>query len=279
MDIKFIDFDKMGDYNGSLIALEENKNIPFQIKRVYYIFDTKKNVRRGYHAHKNLEQVLIAVKGSCKIHLDNTYESNEVILDDPSKGLYIESLVWREMYDFSNDCVLLVLASDYYTKSDYIRDYGEFIQVVSNLKFVNYNETFLNLSTKWLSDSEIKKLTMAPEINKTKQLEWFSSLENRKDYYISGILYNDKPIGAFGLRHITSDSAEYWAFIGEKEYWSGGIGKQMLNYIVKYAKKLGLSYIYGKVHKENYRSISYCENYGFTKLNEENDVIYLIRKL
>ena len=125
MDIKF---NVKGDDSGLLIALEQNKNIPFQIKRVYYIFDTKSDVRRGCHAHRNLEQVLIAVKGSCKIHLDNNIETKEVLLNDPSRGLFIESLVWREMYDFSVDCVLLVLASDYYNENDYIRNYDQFRQ-------------------------------------------------------------------------------------------------------------------------------------------------------
>ncbi|GMN99929.1 sugar 3,4-ketoisomerase [Parageobacillus thermoglucosidasius] len=126
MDIRFIDFKIMGDERGSLISLEQNKNIPFEIKRVYYIFNTKKGVRRGFHAHKKLKQVLIAVKGSCKIHLDDGFDTKEIVLDNPSKGLYLDSLVWREMYDFSDDCVLLVLASEFYTEEDYIRNYDDF---------------------------------------------------------------------------------------------------------------------------------------------------------
>jgi UDP-2-acetamido-3-amino-2,3-dideoxy-glucuronate N-acetyltransferase len=133
MEIKFIHFDVLGDDRGSLIALEQNKNIPFPIKRVYYIFDTKPLVRRGSHAHKELEQVLIAVKGSCKIHLDNNPETAEVILDDQSIGLLMESLIWHEMYDFSEDCVLLVIASDYYNEKDYIRNYDQFIEITTLL--------------------------------------------------------------------------------------------------------------------------------------------------
>lgn len=127
-----IDFIIHGDERGSLIAIENNKNIPFEVKRVYYIFDTKENVRRGFHAHKNLKQVLICVKGSCKIHLDNGKgETSEVILDKPDQGLMIQSNLWREMYDFSSDAVLLVLASEYYIESDYIRDYEAFRQYVN----------------------------------------------------------------------------------------------------------------------------------------------------
>lgn len=133
MDIKFIKFDVKGDERGSLIALEEYKNIPFQIKRVYFIFDTKSDVSRGYHAHKNLKQVLIPVKGSCKILLENYEETEEVLLSDQRCGLYIDALIWRVMYEFSDDCVLLVLASDYYNENDYIRNYDQFRYEIKQL--------------------------------------------------------------------------------------------------------------------------------------------------
>ncbi len=129
---KIIKFDTKGDERGSLIALEENRNIPFEIKRVYYIFDTKEGVVRGKHAHKNLQQVLICVKGSCKILLDNGKEKKVITLDSPDKGLYIGSFVWREMYDFSPDCILVVLADKYYDEEDYIRDYDKFLQMANN---------------------------------------------------------------------------------------------------------------------------------------------------
>ncbi|WP_439294392.1 sugar 3,4-ketoisomerase [Lonepinella sp. BR2882] len=118
----------LGDDRGSLIALEQEKNIPFDIKRVYYIFDTKQGVRRGFHAHKALQQVAIAVRGSCRFLLDDGKEKAHILLDNPAQGLLINSFVWREMYDFSDDCVLMVLASEYYDESDYIRNYDEFIQ-------------------------------------------------------------------------------------------------------------------------------------------------------
>ena len=132
MEIKFIEFEIKGDNRGNLIALEEFRNIPFEIKRVYYIFGTKKGVRRGFHAHKNLQQVAICVSGSCKFLLDNGKERVEdIVLDSPSKGLFIDKMIWREMYDFSEDCILLVLASDYYDERDYIRNYSEFLGVIN----------------------------------------------------------------------------------------------------------------------------------------------------
>ena len=122
----------MGDDRGSLIALEEHYNAPFDIKRVYYIFDTKEGVRRGFHAHKELKQIAICVKGSCKFHLDDGEETKEVLLNAPDQGLFIEGLIWREMYDFSSDCVLLVMASEYYNNEDYIRDYKKFLRKIND---------------------------------------------------------------------------------------------------------------------------------------------------
>ena len=120
-----------GDARGQLVALEEKKEIPFAIKRVYYIYDTLEGVRRGFHAHKSLKQLLICVHGSCKVLLDDGKEKEIVILDKPYEGIFIESSVWREMYDFSPDAVLLVLASEVYNEADYIRDYDKFLEYVN----------------------------------------------------------------------------------------------------------------------------------------------------
>ena len=132
MQIKLIPLQAHGDERGSLIALEEGKNIPFTVKRVYYLFNTKAGVSRGFHAHKTLKQVAIAVRGSCRFVLDDGQERVEALLDNPAQGLLIESFMWREMYDFSEDCVLMVLADQLYDELDYIRDYSEFIEAASN---------------------------------------------------------------------------------------------------------------------------------------------------
>lgn len=129
---KLINFKIMGDDRGSLIALEENHNVPFDVKRVYYIFGTEQGVRRGYHAHRDLKQLAICVSGSCTFLLDNGKEKENIELTSPTQGLLIEGLLWREMYDFSPDCVLVVLADYYYDESDYIRDYNQFLEVARN---------------------------------------------------------------------------------------------------------------------------------------------------
>lgn len=131
--LQFVNFPPLGDDRGSLVALEGNNTVPFDIKRVYYIFGTQTGVSRGFHAHKNLKQVAVCVTGKCRMIIDNGKERVETWLDSPTKGLLINDLVWREMHDFSDDCVLLVLASEYYDESDYIRDYDDFLKGVKNV--------------------------------------------------------------------------------------------------------------------------------------------------
>lgn len=116
----------MGDDRGSLISLEGNKNIPFSIKRVYYIFGTQQQTVRGRHSHPNLQQVVVCVSGSCKFMLDDGSEKQIIELNTPSKGLFIGENIWREMYDFSPDCVLMVLANEHYNENEYVRNYEEF---------------------------------------------------------------------------------------------------------------------------------------------------------
>lgn len=131
MNVKLIPLQSHGDSRGALVSLETYKNIPFDIKRVYYIFNTEKGVERGFHAHKDLQQLAIVVNGSCRFRLDDGNERISVYLDNPSQGLYIDSCIWREMYDFSDDCVLVVLANNHYDEDDYIRDYEKFIRHVN----------------------------------------------------------------------------------------------------------------------------------------------------
>lgn len=125
---QIIEFKALGDVRGALVALETGKQVPFDIKRTYYIFDTKPGVRRGFHAHKKLQQIAVCVKGACSFLLDDGIDQITVRLDRPDKGLYIGAMLWREMFDFSDDCVLLVLADEVYDESDYIRSHAEFLR-------------------------------------------------------------------------------------------------------------------------------------------------------
>jgi dTDP-4-dehydrorhamnose 3,5-epimerase-like enzyme len=128
--VKWVELPTMGDDRGSLVALEAGSTIPFEIRRVYYLFATKKNVTRGLHAHLKLKQVLVCVSGCCQILLDDGDVRESVILESPSKGLLVQGLIWRELAQFSSNCVLLVLASEHYDESDYIRSYEDFKEAV-----------------------------------------------------------------------------------------------------------------------------------------------------
>lgn len=126
MNYEIINFKSLGDARGELVAIEGGQSIPFDIKRTYCIFRTEEGVERGFHAHKELRQVAIAVSGFCDMVLDDGSESIEVRLDSPLKGLLIGPGFWRVMKNFSEDCVLLVLADQHYEESDYLRDYNDF---------------------------------------------------------------------------------------------------------------------------------------------------------
>lgn len=130
--IKLLNFQSFGDERGCLISLEQQKNIPFDIKRIYYLYNTETNIARGFHAHIELEQVAICLKGSCRFILDDGQSRESVLLNSPDVGLYIGNNQWREMHDFSDDCVLIVIASELYDESDYIRDYNKFLRRVCN---------------------------------------------------------------------------------------------------------------------------------------------------
>lgn len=126
----WVNFQEIGDSRGSLVAIEAYKSTKFEIKRVYYLFGTQLGIARGFHAHKNLQQIAVCIAGKCRMILDDGNVREEAWLDSPTKGIEINSMIWHEMHDFSSDCVLLVLASKHYDEDDYIRDYNEFLVAV-----------------------------------------------------------------------------------------------------------------------------------------------------
>lgn len=122
----------LGDERGQLVAIESGINIPFEIKRVFYIYGTQPNVPRGQHSHHKTKQYLISVNGSCQVTLDDGKEKATYLLDKPYIGLFQDAMVWGTMHDFSPDCVLLVLANAHYDEADYIRSYEEFKNLLSS---------------------------------------------------------------------------------------------------------------------------------------------------
>lgn len=127
--IQWTHFPPLGDDRGSLVALEGEKIVPFAIRRVYYLIATKPGVSRGFHAHKKLQQVAVCIAGRCRMVLDDGQKREEVWLDSSIKGIELPAMVWHEMHDFSPDCILLVLASEHYDETDYIRNYEDFIRL------------------------------------------------------------------------------------------------------------------------------------------------------
>ena len=125
-----VDLPVKGDTRGSLIALEQGRDVPFAIARAYYVYATLPGVDRGFHAHRNLRQFAVAVSGACTMVLDDGRVRSEVRLDRPELGLTIGPMVWHEMRAFTPGCVLLVLADALYDEADYIRDYQRFLEAV-----------------------------------------------------------------------------------------------------------------------------------------------------
>ena len=132
MTSKLLDLSGIQDERGLLVSIEANNTVPFEIKRIYYLTDLKQSHPRGFHAHKNLKQLAVCLKGSCRFVLDDGVHREEFHLASPKQGLFIDDMYWREMDAFSSDCVILVLASEHYDESDYIRDYDDFKRRAKN---------------------------------------------------------------------------------------------------------------------------------------------------
>lgn len=125
------EFKVLGDHRGQLVALEANRQIPFDVKRVFYIYGTQEGIPRGNHSHYKTKQFLVAVNGNCKVTLDNGKNKETFDLNRPNLGLFQDALIWGSMHDFSSDCVLMVLADEYYNASDYITNYDKFLEIVN----------------------------------------------------------------------------------------------------------------------------------------------------
>ncbi len=130
--VQMLEFPQHGDDRGHLVIVEGLKDIPFEIKRIFYIYGTGKDVVRGQHANRKSQFVLINVKGSSKVKVKDG-QGNEATfsLNRPHTGIYLPNMIWKEMYDFSEDSVLLCLASEHYDSQEYIRDYAEFVKLIN----------------------------------------------------------------------------------------------------------------------------------------------------
>lgn len=130
MEYKKISFQRHGDSRGELVVLEIEKQIPFQPKRFYYVFDVASGQKRGSHAHKTVKQIFITLKGSVEVLLDDGTCKKKIVLNSPYEGLLIPEKIWSDLLNFSKDAIFLVIASDFYCESEYIRDYNNFLNIV-----------------------------------------------------------------------------------------------------------------------------------------------------
>lgn len=130
-DVRLLQFSQNGDARGHMVVVEGLQHVPFEIKRIFYSYGAERNAVRGKHSNRKSEFVMVCVAGSCKILVkDGKGNEEEYCLDKPNVGLYLPKLVWKEMYDFSEDCVLLVLSSEHYDSEEYIRDYEQLVQIM-----------------------------------------------------------------------------------------------------------------------------------------------------
>lgn len=131
---RLIEFPQKGDARGHLVIVEGNKDIPFRIERVFYIYGSDREVIRGRHANYRSEFVLINVAGTSRVRVDDGEKQRVFHLDRPHTGIYLPKLIWKDMYDFSEDSVLLCLASEHYDADEYIRDYDAYLEVMRGKK-------------------------------------------------------------------------------------------------------------------------------------------------
>lgn len=130
---QMLEFKQNGDERGHLVIVEGNRDIPFEIKRIFYIFGSDQDVVRGQHANRKTEFVLINVAGQCKVKvMDGLGNEAIFVLNRPHTGIYLPKMMWKDMYDFSKDSVLLCLASEHYDATEYIREYDEYLKIVSS---------------------------------------------------------------------------------------------------------------------------------------------------
>ena len=147
------------------------------------------------------------------------------------------------------------------------------------LSLVEYTEEFLELSWLWLSDPEIKELTMTPDFTKKEQLNFFKNIKSRSGYFIYGVSIDGVKVGACGLKNISANEGEYWGYIGDKKYWGYGHGKEIINLCIQKAKDLELKKINLKVIKSNNRAISLYNKMGFKKIKLDGNLYIMEREI
>lgn len=223
-----MEFEKFSDNRGNLVAMEFPKNLPFSIERIYYIYDVLKDKERGFHSHRDLEQILICLGGSVKIRVKDGTNEEIITLNNSNEGLYMGPMIWREMFEFSENATLLVLASKRYNELDYIRDYDKYVKeakqyfrnIMDMEKYQKGKSIDLKLAeikdAKFLLDLRTNKNlnTYLSQVGSSlkEQENWLTNYKirefNKKEYYFKTIDKNNKNIGFARLYNIDYDNKE-----------------------------------------------------------------------
>lgn len=286
-DCTMVELDKHhSDRKGNLTVVENGKTLPFDVKRVYYLYDVPGGENRGSHAHRDLSQLIIAASGSFRVTLDDGTCKRSFFLNRPYQGLYIKPGMWRDLEDFSSGAVCMVLASDIYQKEDYIRDYDEFLLWRNSLDtkyldlcFNDFDRLFLDMSFYWLNDPYVKKMIHASDVTREGQEVWYKSLKSNANYKIWGISYRDIPIGVGGFKIKDKDTAELFCYIGDKNMRGKGLGAYIIDIIENKARDIGISLMTLYVRVYNTAARSLYSKKGYTIKEEEDDRIFMVKKI
>jgi RimJ/RimL family protein N-acetyltransferase/dTDP-4-dehydrorhamnose 3,5-epimerase-like enzyme len=257
------------DERGALAFVEAGKELPFEIRREFHLFDLQPGVARGGHAHKSCHQFLMAMAGEFQVVTDDGLARTTWTLAAPHHGLHVPPGHWVELRPSSSAAVLSVLASHGYDEADYLRSREGFEAWVAGARsrvevsFGEFDREMLDRSFEWLADPEIRRLTDSPVIEKGAQLRWFDSLPGRKDYKVWSVVYQGKPVGAVGLKRIEEGKAEYFGYIGVKSCWGQGVGSAMLDFAESQAARRGLRRLELRVIDGNPRAQALYLRHGF----------------
>ncbi len=277
-DCTIVELPQVHDVAGNITAVENKKNIPFDIKRIYYLYDIPGGEDRGAHAHKKLEQFIIAASGSFDVTVNDGENKRTFILNHPNRALYLAPGIWRELSNFSSGAICLVLASEKYEENDYIRTYKDFV-LWKSIDLAEFDQDFFRQSMIWLEDEELRSLIDLPAIDYKKSYSWFNSLSSRSDYKVWGIVLSGRKIGVCGIKNINGKEGEYFGYIGEKSYWGKGIGKLILERVFEKYIELDLKRAYLYVLENNIRAIKLYKKYGFIEIKKIGNKIKMEKKI
>lgn len=289
---RMIKFKGFFDERGGLVAIENNKNLPFEIKRVYYIYNVPQGLERGFHSHRNLEQVLIAVSGSVKIRVKDGKNEETYELKNPDEGLFIGNMIWREMFDFSDKAVLLVLANHEYNPDDYIKDYKEYLNISKeyfkdkdrlndilstdtlNLDLVDVNdaEFLYNLRT----NKELTKYISPISGSIADQIEWINKYKIKeyqgKEFYFCISDLNNEKLGFVRLYNIDYNKKvlTFGSFLLKENHPKLTALESMIIMLNISFDYLNMEKVELDVRINNEHAKHFYQRFGFVKTKENN---------